>query len=167
MCEFVIKIGSLFTKIIDGDPSVGESSGGLVGVEIFSVRKVIGARAKVPRKLLVPQSTEESPMTNSAGAKGTWEEKGAVEGGGGSWNWSKALDPTNVEDSITVDKRYTTEIQVLNLSVSEMLCSLLLAGNNMPITPNAKRKPVPILARNLLRPMSRWIRCHGKLDQNK
>lgn len=59
------------SKIIDGDPSVGESSGGLVGVEIFSVRKVIGARAKVPRKLLVPQSTEESPMTNSAGAKGT------------------------------------------------------------------------------------------------
>lgn len=86
MCEFVIKIGSLFTKIIDGDPSVGESSGGLVGVEIFSVRKVIGARAKVPRKLLVPQSTEESPMTNNAGAKGTGEEEGAVEGGEGSWN---------------------------------------------------------------------------------
>lgn len=41
--EFVIKIGSLITKIIDGDPSIGESSGGLVGVEIFSVRKVIGA----------------------------------------------------------------------------------------------------------------------------
>jgi len=38
----VIKKGSLFTKIIDRDPSVGESSGGLVGVEISSIRKMIG-----------------------------------------------------------------------------------------------------------------------------
>jgi len=53
-------------------------------------------------------------MTNNAGAKGTGEEEGAVEGGEGSWNWSNALDSTNVEDTTsTVDKRYTITLTLI------------------------------------------------------
>jgi len=67
---------------------------------------------------LVPQSTEESPITNNAGTRGEEEEEeGAVEGlrlsccrKGGSWNEDTVLDSTKVEYSIRVDtKKYTIE----------------------------------------------------------
>jgi len=58
------------TEKVDENPAIGETASAEVGVEITAVRKVWLARAKVPRKLLVPESMDESPMMNSAGANG-------------------------------------------------------------------------------------------------
>ena len=49
-----------------------------MGVKISSIRRR-SERAKVPRKLLLPQSTEESPMMKKAGTRGE-EEEAEAEG---------------------------------------------------------------------------------------